>query len=124
MANHHPSLFFERKITRTLGLVFIISIFLIVGQITIASSQILSDPVNLSFRLELAPAHVESGKNVHSIGYVYLINKQGIPIAPTVDTTIKLESEDTRLASVEDSVTINANESYAIFDVRVVGISG
>jgi len=124
VANHHPSLFFERKITRTLGLVLIISIFLIVGQITIASSQILSDPVNLSFRLELAPAHVESGKNVHSIGYVYLINKQGIPITPTVDTTIKLESEDTRLASVEDSVTINANESYAIFDVRVVGISG
>ena len=40
---------------------------LILGQITATSSQILSNPTNLSLRLELAPAHVESGKSVHSI---------------------------------------------------------
>jgi len=125
VANHHShSLFLEKKVTKTASLVFAISILLIFGQITAASSQILSNPTNLSLHLELAPAHVESGKSIHSIGYVYLTNKQGVPTAPPIDTVIQLESDNPRLASVVDNITINANENHARFDVRVAGASG
>lgn len=125
MANHHSTpLFLGKKVTKTASLVFAISILLLLGQIPTASSQILSNPTNLSLYLELAPAHVESGKSVHSIGYVYLTNKQGVPTAPPIDTVIQLKSDNPRLASVVDNITINTSENYARFDVKVTGVSG
>ena len=79
---------------------------------------------NVSVELRLAPLHVEAGDETYPIGYVNLINKNGILIKPTHDVTIELESGDTSIVSVPSQVTINANQLYAMFSVKAGGTEG
>ncbi len=79
---------------------------------------------NVSVELRLAPLHVEAGDEMYPIGYVNLINKNGILVKPAQDVTIELESEDTSIISVPSQVTINANQPYAMFNVKAGGSEG
>ncbi len=79
---------------------------------------------NVTVELRLAPLHVEAGDEMYPIGYVNLINKNGILVKPAQDVTIELESGDTSIISVPSQVTINANQPYAMFNVKAGGSEG
>ena len=83
--------------------------------ISSASAQVLSE--NVSVEVRLAPSQLEADQGTHSIGYVNLINRAGVPVKPQVDVTIRLTSAYPDIASVPEFVTIKADELYATFVV-------
>ncbi len=85
--------------------------------ISSASAQVLSE--NVSVEVRLAPSQLEADQGTHSIGYVNLINRAGVPVKPQVDVTIRLTSAYPDIASVPEFVTIKADELYATFDVKI-----
>ena len=81
------------------------------GQLTI------SDLSNTIVELRLSPSHVEVGDSIHSVGYVNLINKNGFLVKPHEDVTVMLSSGNPSIATVPNSITINADENFATFDI-------
>ena len=49
---------------------------------------------NIFVKLNLAPESVDKKNSVHSIGYVNLVNKNGMSIKAPTDLTIQLKSEN------------------------------
>ena len=83
-----------------------------------AQSSILSLD-NVYVELYLAPSHVEVGEATYSIGYVNLVNKNGISVKPTDDLIIELSSGNPAIASVPSQVIIQQDSLFGTFDVKV-----
>ncbi len=100
----------------------LLGIILFTSFISSASAQILTQ--NASVELRLAPSQIEVREGAASVGYVNLINRAGVPIKPQEDVTIKLSSAYPNIASVPETVTIPANQVFAMFDIDVKGVKG
>ncbi|MEO9309242.1 MAG: hypothetical protein ABI337_03000 [Nitrososphaera sp.] len=103
--------------------VFLILTF---GFIIISGNLIMvyPDTQNLTLKIKFAPSGIESSESTHKIGYVWFENKQGNPISFTNDVTIKLESENSKIASIPPQVTIPQGKEFATFDVQTHGTRG
>ncbi len=101
-----------------------LTLILISGYVSAAAAQssILSLE-NLNVELRLVPSHV-AGEGTYSIGYVNLVNKNGILVKPNEVVTIELKSENPSIAAVPPDVTITANNNYAMFEVHVEDSKG
>jgi len=85
---------------------------------TPAQASILS-LANVHVELHLAPSHVEVGEATYSIGYVNLVNKNGILVKPMDDLIIELSSGNPAIASVPSEVIIQQDSLFGTFDVKV-----
>ena len=85
---------------------------------TSAQASILSLD-NVHVELHLAPSHVEVGEATYSIGYVNLVNKNGILVKPVDDLIIELSSGNPAIASVPSEVIIQQDSLFGTFDVKV-----
>jgi len=74
---------------------------------------------NVYVELYLAPSHVEVGEATYSIGYVNLVNKNGISVKPTDDLIIELSSGNPAIASVPSEVIIQQDSLFGTFDINV-----
>lgn len=106
-------------------MVFLFSILLINGFTAHSFGQMMINDLNDAVvELRLSPEHIESGKGQHSIGYVNLINKNGFLVKPYDDVIIQLSSENPEIADVPESVTIDAQDNFAVFDIMTGNIEG
>ena len=105
--------------------IFLFSFLIISGFVAPSFSQLMiSDLSNAIVELRLVPEQIELNSSSHKIGYVNLINKNGFLVKPYTDVTITLSSDNSQIATVPESVTINANENYAVFNVETKNKEG
>lgn len=98
-------------------IVLLLSLTLLMGgNLQPASAQNL-DRVNFTLHLSLTPSHVLDDSQSHSIGYIYLLNRNGVSVSSDSDVDIMLTSDDPTVASVPEKVTFPAEAYYAKFDV-------
>jgi len=97
---------------------FIIAILLPANIVPAFSQESSSSLDNLLVKISLSPSHVDEHNSSHSIGYVNLVNKNGMAVKATQDIAVGLESDDPSLVSVPPAVTIKEGHNYAIFDLQ------
>ena len=98
---------------------FLITILLPVNNIIPAYSQSISNNLeNYLVKISLSPSNVDELNSVHSIGYVNLVNKNGMAIKAPQDIAVGLESDDPSIASVPLVITIPKDHNYANFDIK------
>jgi len=61
--------------------------------------------------------HILDDSQSHSIGYVYILNRNGVSITSDFDVDIMLISDNLAVASVPEKITFPADAYYAKFDV-------
>ena len=106
----------EKKSKKTI--VFLISLtLLLAGNLQVASAANLDNISNYSIYLSVSPSIIERDANTHPSGYIYIVNKNGIPITSDKAIDIILSSDNPQIASVPDKVTFSANSQYAKFDI-------
>ncbi|NIP61576.1 MAG: hypothetical protein GWN01_00895 [Nitrosopumilaceae archaeon] len=105
-------------------LVFLFFMIIAVAYMPTVNGQNLTNFSNLSIKLALSPPHVEGGQATHPIGYVYILNSNGVPITLSDDIRIILDSENPDIATVPNSVVLPANTPFVNFDVNTGAISG
>lgn len=103
-------------------LILSIMFILISGNITLISAQ--QENANLILRIAISPSNIEQTENTHKIGYVWLENKAGNPISLPRETVINLESDNSEIASVVDTITIPAYSQYSTFDITTHNTKG
>src|SRR3990172_10122535 len=102
----------------SLAILFLIAI-LLPANIVPAFSQTSSNNLeNFLVGLSLSPSHVDEHNSAHSVGYVNLVNKNGLAIKAPQDFAIGLESDDPSIVSVPTSVTIPKGHNFVIFDIQ------
>ncbi|MFI5405531.1 MAG: hypothetical protein ACHQ1D_03340 [Nitrososphaerales archaeon] len=102
----------------SLTILFMITI-LLPSNIVPAFSQTSSNNFeNFLVELSLSPSHVDEHNSTHSVGYVNLVNKNGLAVKAPQDIAIGLESDDPSLVVVPTSVTIPKGHNFAIFDLK------
>ena len=111
--------------THKKSLFFLLTLILLLPlHLHAASAQNLESISDYSIKLSITPSHIDEGQSIHSIGYVFVLNKNGIPITSSKDISISLLSDNPRLASVPEKVTLKANDEYATFDVSTGTLTG
>ena len=74
--------------------------------------------------LLLAPPTIEAGERTLSIGYVNIVDGDGVPVLAGDDIKISLVSSDPTIATVPPKIVIPKGQHYANFDVNVGNIDG
>jgi len=104
---------------------FLLSIILLInGNFYSASGQNLELLHDFSIKLSIAPSQVESGVSSHPIGFVYVLNSNGVAITSSDDVKIQLVSDNPEIASVPEHVILKANQEYAQFDIQTGILKG
>ena len=75
-------------------------------------------------KLAISPSHIESGNESHPIGYVFITNKNGVSITSSEPVDVYLKSDDPKIASVPEKITLPANAEYETFDITAGILSG
>ncbi len=73
---------------------------------------------NYLVKISLSPSHVDEHDTSHLVGYVNLVNKNGLALVAPQDIAIGLESDDPLLASVPSAVTIKKGHNFEIFEIQ------
>jgi len=73
---------------------------------------------NYLVKISLSPSHVDQHNSSHPVGYVNLVNKNGLAIKAPQDIAIGLESDDPSIASVPSAVTIKKGNNFGIFEIQ------
>ncbi|MBI5860189.1 MAG: hypothetical protein HZB73_05865 [Nitrosarchaeum sp.] len=111
--------------TQKKSLCFLLSLTLLLTiPLQTVSAQNLDSLSDYSIKLAISPSHIEEGPSKHSIGYLYVLSKSGIPITSSRDILISLSSDDPLIASVPEKIILKANEEYASFDVTTGTLTG
>ncbi len=105
-----------------LPIVLFVAAILLPANIVPAFSQTSLD--NYLVKISLSPSHVEELNSSHSIGYVNLVNKNGLAIMAPYDIAIGLESDDPLIASVLSAVTIKKGHNFENFEIQTGDING
>jgi hypothetical protein len=92
-------------------------IMLLGGNFQTVSAANLDNLSNYSIYLSISPSVIEEDANADPMGYVYILNKNGIPITSDVDVEINLLSDDPRIASTSDKIIFPANAAFAKFEI-------
>jgi hypothetical protein len=104
--------------------VLLLSLALFMGGNLQAASAVNLDAIsNYSIVLSLSPSTIEEGAQGEPFGYVYIVNRNGIPITTDSDIEITLTSDNPQIASVPETITFPANASFTKFEIKT-GISG
>ncbi len=99
-----------------LPLVLFVVAILLPANIVPAFSQTSLD--NYLVKISLSPSHVDEHNSSHSVGYVNLVNKNGLAIMAPQDIAVGLESDDPSIASVPSAVTIKKGHNFEIFEIQ------
>ena len=111
--------------TQKTSLFFLLALILLLPMhLQTASAQNLETLSDYSIKLSITPSHVDEGQSVHSIGYVFVLSKSGVPITSSKDILISLTSDNSLIASVPEKIILKANEEYASFDVTTGALIG
>ncbi len=106
-------------------LFFLLSLILLLSvPLHVASAQNLDSLSDYSIKLAISPSHIEEGPAKHSIGYLYVLSKSGIPITSSGDVLISLSSDDPLIAAVPEKIILKANEEYSSFDITTGVLTG
>ncbi|QUC65259.1 hypothetical protein NsoK4_03120 [Nitrosopumilus sp. K4] len=105
--------------------IFLLSLIMLMAlNLQTSYGQNLSNLSDYSVHLGISPPHIESGLSSHPVGYVYVLNKNEVPITSTYDVEISLTSDDPQIASVPEKIILEANSEYATFDIKTGILSG
>jgi hypothetical protein len=99
-----------------LPIVLFIAAILLPANIVPAFSQNILD--NYLVKISLSPSQVDKLDSIHKIGYVNLVNKNGLAVKAPQDIAIGLESDDPSIASVPAVVTIKKDNNFGIFEIE------
>jgi len=111
--------------TQKKSLFFLLSLLILLPvNFQTASAQNLESLNDYTIQLAISPSHLEEGPSKHSVGYLYVLSKTGIPITSSRDVSISLSSDHPMIASVPDTIILKANEEYASFDVTTGNLIG
>jgi hypothetical protein len=89
-----------------------------------AHAQNLEALSEYSIKLAISPDHLENGVAEHSVGYLYVLSKHGVPITSSYDVPVSLNSDDPSIASVPKKAILKANEEFVSFPVTTSENSG
>jgi hypothetical protein len=90
---------------------------LFAGSLQPSSAVDLDQISNYSIYLSISPDIIEANPNSNPFGYVYVLNKNGVPITSDRDVEITLSSDNSNIASVPEKITFPANSNYAKFEI-------
>jgi len=98
-------------------IVLILSITLLLGGNLQPASAANLDRVDFTLHLSITPSHVIDDSEPKSVGYIYILNKNGVSITPDSNVEITLISDHPSIASVPEKITYPADAIYTKFDV-------
>ena len=99
-------------------MIFLLAITLLFGMnLHSAHAQNLEALSEYSIKLAISPDHLEKGTAEHSVGYLYVLSKHGVPITSSYDVPVSLNSDDPSIASVPKKAILKANEEFVSFPV-------
>ena len=109
----------ETKIkAKNVTIVLLLSLTLLTsGNMQIASAQNLDSISKFTVHLAISPSVIPEGSETHPIGYVYILNKNGVAISTFTDVEITLISDNPSVASVPEKIIFPANADFAKFDI-------
>jgi len=99
--------------TKYIPIVLFVAAILLPANIVPAFSQTSLD--NYLVKISLSPSHVDELNSSHSVGYVNLVNKNGLALMAPQDIVIGLESDDPLIASVPPAVSIKKGHNFGVF---------
>lgn len=102
---------------KKLTLLIVFSLILSSIQIQPSFAQNIINSDNVVLELRISPEHIDEGKSTHQIGYLNLVNKNGILVKPSNDVIIKLKSDDISIAQVPSEFILKANQDFTIFPI-------
>jgi len=105
-----------------LPIVLFVVAILLPANIVPAFSQTSLD--NYLVKISLSPSHVDEHNSSHLVGYVNLVNKNGLALMAPQDIAIGLESDDPSIASVPSAVTIKKGHNFGIFEIQTSDKNG
>ena len=105
-----------------LPIVLFIAAILLPANIVPSFSQTSLD--NYLVKISISPSQVDKLDSIHKIGYVNLVNKNGLAVKAPQDIAIGLESDDPSIASVPAAVTIKKDNNFAIFEIKTGNLHG
>jgi len=100
------------------AILFLITILLPANIVPAFSQTSSINLENYLVEISLSPSHVDEHNSIHSVGYVNLVNSNGMAVKAPKDIIVGLESDDPSIASVPGSVTIAKDHNFAIFDIQ------
>ena len=107
----------DKKTKKTI--IVLLSLTLLLGSNLQAASAVNLDSLsNYDIYLSISPSAIEENPNKNPLGYVYIVNRNGIPITTDSDVEITLSSDNDNIASVDKQITFPANASYAKFEIN------
>jgi hypothetical protein len=96
-----------------------LTVILLPANIIPAYSQTSSNNLeNYLVKISLSPSIVDDLNADLSVGYVNLVNKNGMAVKAPQDIAVGLESDDPLIASVPPVITILKDHNYAMFDIH------
>ncbi len=115
----------EKKMKTKKPILILLAVTLLsAGNLHFVSAQNLEALSDYSIKLAISPTHLESGVSEHSVGYLFVLSKHGVPITSSYDVPVSLSSDDPSIASVPANITLKANEEFASFPVTTGDKSG
>ena len=108
--------------TKYLPIVLFVAAILLPANIVPAFSQTALD--NYLVKISLSPSHVAEHNSLHKVGYVNLVNKNGLSVMAPSDIAVGLESDDQSIASVPSAVTIKKGHNFGIFEIQTSDKNG
>ena len=112
----------EKKSKKTIVLLLSLTL-LLAGNLQTVSAANLDALSNYSIFLSISPSTIEENPGANPFGYIYIVNKNGIPIMSDIDVEITLISDNPNIASVPEKIVFPANTSFSKFEI-IAGISG
>lgn len=88
------------------------------------SAQNLDRLSDYSIKLSITPPNVEAGPENHPVGFVYIVNNDGIPITSDSSVDVYLNSDDSDIAAVPDKITIPSGAEYGRFYITTGILTG
>ena len=108
----------DKKMKTKKPIIFLLAITLLFGMnLHSAHAQNLEALSDYSIKLAISPDHLEKGVAEHSVGYLYVLSKHGVPITSSYDVPVSLNSDDPSIASVPKKAILKANEEFVSFPV-------
>jgi len=106
----------EMKMKKT-TIVLILSITLLMGGNLQSASAANLDRVSFTLHLSITPSHLVEESQSHPIGYLFILNKNGVSITSDTDVEVLLSSDNQSIASVPEKITFPADSYYVKFDI-------
>ena len=106
----------ETKMKKT-TIVLLLSITLLMGGNLQSASAANLDRVNFTLHLSITPSHLVEESQSHPIGYLFILNKNGVSITSDADVEVLMASDNPSVASVPEKITLPADSYYVKFDV-------